>query len=56
MGSLVSSKPEGLITPATFGTIVSIFGHNSVESGGPTLISQHNLQQFHSWNGTGSLV
>ena len=35
---------------------VEISGCNSVKSGGPTSISKHNPQQFHSWNRTESLV
>jgi hypothetical protein len=32
----------------------SISGYNSVKSGGPTFIYQHNLQRFHGWNRTES--
>ena len=35
---------------------VNIFGYNSVKSGGPTSISQHNPQQFDGWNWTEMLV
>ena len=44
---------EGLITPAP---LVSISGYNSVKSGGPTSISQHNPQQFHIWHQMETLV
>ena len=47
VGSLELKKDHmdlvnGPITPTTSGTIVSISGCNSVKSGGPTSISQHN--------------
>jgi hypothetical protein len=35
---------------------VSISGCNSVKSGGPTSIYEHNPQQFHGWNQMESLV
>jgi hypothetical protein len=35
---------------------VGISGCNSVKSGGPKSISEHNPQQFHGWNRMESLV
>ena len=41
---------EGLVTPASSEIIRRHLGCNSVKSGGPTFIAQHNPQQFHGWN------
>ena len=57
---LVPDEPvEGFITPVIFYCLtpsIGIFGYNSVKSDGPPPIFQHNLQWFHGWNRTETLV
>jgi hypothetical protein len=54
---LVTDEPvEGLSHRSVKTPSVGISGCNSVKSGEPTSISEHNPQQFHGWNRTEILV